>query len=379
MNVKATTETAAEHDARLLELTVVVPTFKERDNVPLVVERLDAVLAGIAWEVVFVDDDSPDGTAAVARDIARRDPRVRVIQRIGRRGLSTALRRGRAVVAAPYFAVMDGDLQHDDRKLPEMFRRIQAENLDIVVGSRYVTGGDTAGLASSYRKWVSRSGGQAARLVLKADLTDPMSGFFLMARPAFDETVRRLSQQGFKILLDLFVSAPRPLRFAEVACGFNARRHGESKLDTMAAWEFGSLLIDKLVGRYLPLRFVIFALVGCTGVVVHLLVLGLANLVGLSFAVASGLAVLAAMTWNFVFNNIITYRDQRLRGPAFLAGLASFYAIGAIGAIANVGIAQIVFEQGRGWWLAGIAGALIGVIWNFTMSSFFTWRRGIAK
>ena len=164
-----------------------------------------------------------------------------------------------------------------------------------------------------------------------------------------------------------------------MACGFNARQHGESKLDTMAAWEFGTLVIDKLVGHILPLRFVIFALVGGSGIVVHLLVLWFANLAGASFTVANPIAVVAAMTWNFVFNNVITYRDQRLRGSAFVTGLISFYAIGALGAVANVGIGDALFNQGRSWWLAGIAGALIGVIWNFTMSSFFTWRRGTAK
>jgi dolichol-phosphate mannosyltransferase len=340
----------------------------------LVVERLDAVLKGLAWEVVFVDDDSPDGTSAAIREISLRDPRVRVIQRIGRRGLSTACVEGVLSSAAPVFAVMDGDLQHDDTVLPDMYRRLKAENLDVVVGSRYIGGTRTGGLASPLRVWLSKTGGRVARVILKADLTDPMSGFFVMARPAFDESVRGLSQQGFKILLDLFASAPRPLKFAEVACGFNARQHGESKLDTMAAWEFGTLVIDKLVGRILPLRLVIFSLVGGTGIIVHLSVLWLTKAIGAHFAVASAVAVIAAMTWNFVFNNMITYRDQRLRGASFFRGLASFYAIGAIGAFANIGIGQLLFEQGQSWWLAGIAGALIGVVWNYTMSRLFTWR-----
>jgi dolichol-phosphate mannosyltransferase len=360
-----------------IELTVVVPTFNESINVPLVIERLDAVLRGIAWEVVFVDDDSPDGTAGVARDIAIRDRRVRVIRRIGRRGLSTACVEGVLSSSAPYFAVMDGDLQHDDTVLPEMFRRLRAEHLDIVVGSRYIDGERTEGL-DAMRKRVSRTGGRVARLILHADLTDPMSGFFVMNRAVFDETVKNLSQQGFKILLDLFASAPRPLRFVEVPCRFNVRLHGESKLDTMAAWEFGILILDKLIGRFVPVRFVSFALVGATGIAVHLAVLWLATTLGAAFSVGSAIAVLTAMTWNFILNNIITYRDQRLRGRAFVVGLASFYAIGAIGAFANVGIAQILFEEGRSWWLAGSAGAVMGVVWNFTMSTFFTWRRGVA-
>jgi dolichol-phosphate mannosyltransferase len=248
-----------------------------------------------------------------------------------------------------------------------------------VVGSRYIDGERTEGLSSDFRKRVSRAGGQVARLVLKAELSDPMSGFFLMTRPAFDETVCGLSQQGFKILLDLFASAPRPLRFAEIACGFNARQHGESKLDTMAAWEFGILVLDKLIGRFVPVRFVVFAGIGAAGIFVHLAVLWVLSIAGFSFIAATSVAVVAAMTWNFVLNNIITYRDQRLRGRAFATGLASFYAIGAVGAVANIGIAQLLFEEGRSWWLGGLSAAIIGVVWNFTMSSFFTWRRGAAK
>jgi len=373
------TRGAAETAAPEIELTVVVPTFNESKNVPLLVDRLDAALKDTRWEVVFVDDDSPDGTARVARDLALSDRRVRVIRRIGRRGLSTACVEGVLSSAAPCFAVMDGDLQHDDRMLPEMLRRLKGERLDIVVGSRYIDGGNSAGLDGDFRKRASQVGGQVARLVLKAQLSDPMSGFFLMTRAAFDETVGNLSQQGFKILLDLFASAPRPLRFAEVACAFNAREFGESKLDTMAAWEFGILVLDKLIGRYIPVRFVVFAFIGATGIFVHLTVLWLMTIVGFNFSISTGVAVLAAMTWNFVLNNIITYRDQRLRGAAFTAGLASFYAIGAVGAIANIGISQLLFEEGRSWWIAGIAAALIGVVWNFAMSSVFTWRRAAAK
>jgi dolichol-phosphate mannosyltransferase len=196
-----------------------------------------------------------------------------------------------------------------------------------------------------------------------------------MSRATFDEEVRTLSQRGFKILLDIFASSPKPLRFRELPCRFNPRQIGESKLDTMVAWEFGVLLIDKLVGRYVPVHFVVFAAVGFTGIAVHLLTLGVFGLTGASFAVAQTAAVVGAMTWNFVLNNFITYRSERLRGAAFLRGLLSFYAIGAVGALANIGIIGAMFSRGSGWWLAGIAGGLVGVVWNYTMSSLFTWHR----
>ena len=358
-----------------VELTVVVPTFNEAGNVPILVERLANVLAGIAWEVVFVDDDSPDGTSGIAREIARRDRRVRVIRRLGRRGLSSACVEGVMSSSAPYFAVMDGDLQHDETVLAAMFATLKADELDIVVGSRYVSGGDTKGLANPWRQFVSRAGTRMAQTLLKAELTDPMSGFFVMSRATFDAEVRALSQRGFKILLDIFASSARPLRYRELPCRFNQRQSGESKLDTMVAWEFGVLLIDKLVGCYVPVHFVVFAAVGATGIAVHLLTLGLFALAGSSFDTAQTAAVMVAMTWNFILNNVITYRDQRLRGPALIRGLLSFYAIGAVGAFANIGVIGAMFSQGSGWWLAGIAGALVGVVWNYTMSSLFTWHR----
>ena len=365
-------ETAATPAA--IELTVVVPTFNEAGNVPILVERLAAVLADIVWEVVFVDDDSPDGTAHIARAMALADRRVRVIRRLDRRGLSTACVEGVMSSAAPYFAVMDGDLQHDETMLGTMLRTLKVEQLDIVVGSRYLSGGNIEGL-DRWRKRVSRIGVRLAQTLLKAELTDPMSGFFVMSRAAFDAEVHALSQRGFKILLDIFASSPRPLRYRELPCRFNPRQIGESKLDTMVAWEFGVLLIDKLIGRYVPVHFAVFAAVGITGVAVHLATLGLVGVAGFSFQVAQTAAVLVAMTWNFVLNNFITYRDQRLRGAAFFRGLLSFYVIGALGAVANIGVIGTMFSQGSGWWLAGLAGALVGVVWNYTMSSLFTWHR----
>jgi dolichol-phosphate mannosyltransferase len=359
---------------RPVDLTVVVPTFNERDNIELLVERLGRVLAGVAWEVVFVDDDSPDGTAQDVRALARKDRRVRVVQRLGRRGLSSACVEGILSSAAPYFAVMDADLQHDDAVLPAMLAKLRADDLDVVVGSRYLDGARTEGL-SPRRAWISRLGGRVARLILHASLTDPMSGFFVMKRSSFDELVRGLSQQGFKILLDIFTSARRPLRYVEVPCRFLPRQYGTSKLDTMAAWEFGMLVLDKLVGRFVPVRFVVFAIVGASGLVVHLGALGLLTAAAADFASAQTLAVFLAMTWNFFLNNLITYRDQRLRGAALVRGLASFYAICSVGAIANIGVAEIAFQRQATWWLAGLAGALIGVVWNFAVSNFLTWRR----
>jgi dolichol-phosphate mannosyltransferase len=361
-------------DQHLSELAIVIPTFNEGENIRPLLARLEAALNGIRWETIIVDDDSTDGTADLVRQVARQNPRVRVIHRIGRRGLTSACVEGVLSSSTSYFAVIDADMQHDERLLPRMFERLVKDDLDIVVGSRYVEGGSVGGW-SIKRRLVSRVAGHAARLVMKASLQDPMSGFFVMRRKAFDEAVRQLSQQGFKILLDLFASAPRPLRFAEVPYQFVLRQHGESKLDSMAAWEYGMLLADKLFGHIIPTRFLLFGAVGSFGVIVHMLALALAFHSGIPLAISQAIAVVTAMTFNFALNNSVTYRDRRLTGWRFLRGLLSFYAICSLGAVGNVGIASVVYAEQPIWWVAGLAGALVGVVWNYAVSGFFTWRR----
>jgi dolichol-phosphate mannosyltransferase len=356
------------------ELTLVIPTFNERDNVPVLLERLFIALDGIAWEVIFVDDDSPDGTSDVVRTLARRRPNVRCLHRIGRRGLASACIEGIMSSAAPYVAIMDADLQHDESLLPKMVQALRDEHLDIVIASRFAGGGDFTSM-SNLRARMSGIANRLAKLVVKADLTDPMSGFFMLRRSVFDAAVRRLSAQGFKILVDVFASSPKPLTFKEFGFRFRERLHGKSKFDTFVAFEYLQLLLDKLIGHIVPVRFIFFGTIGVLGLIVHLAVLATSlKLGGLDFAVSQAVATVTAMTWNFYLNNVLTYRDRRLRGWRWLYGLFSFYALCSVGTIANVGIAAYVFHADRSWWLAGITGALVGSVWNYALSSVFTWR-----
>jgi dolichol-phosphate mannosyltransferase len=277
--------------------------------------------------------------------------------------------------SAPYVAVIDGDMQHDERLLPQMLETLKRHDVDIVVGSRHVEGGGTGDWTRD-RVAISDVATRLSRLIVRADLTDPMSGFFMVRRSAFEETMRRLSGQGFKILLDIFASAPRRLSFKELPYRFRTRQHGESKLDALVVWEYLMLLLDKTVGHILPVRFVMFAAVGGSGVLVHFLGLYLAfQGAGLDFAAAQAIATVLAMTSNFVLNNLLTYRDRRLTGLRFLWGLLSFYAVCSVGAVANVGVANFIFRQEYTWWIAGGAGILVGVVWNFAASSIFTWRK----
>jgi len=356
-------------------LSIIVPTLNERENIQPLLTLITAALPNTAWEVIFVDDDSRDGTPEHVRAQARRDPRVRCVQRIGRRGLATACMEGVLACASPYIAVMDADLQHDERLLPQMLQVLDNGAADLVIGSRYVPGGGV-GDWSSGRIRMSGLATRLARVICKADVADPLSGFFMCRREVFEAALRRMSGQGFKVLLDLLASSPEPPRVRELPYSFRERQHGESKLDAMIAWEYGMLLADKLVGRFVPVRFALFGLIGGLGLIVHLGTLWLAlNLLGIEFAAAQAVATIVAMTSNFVLNNQFTYRDQRLRGLGLLRGLVVFYLICGVGAVANVGVASYAFTSSHTWWLAGVAGAVVGSVWNFAMSSVFTWRR----
>ena len=357
-------------------LAIIVPTLNEAQNVPELLARLDAALLGVSYEVMFVDDDSGDGTAELVRALSCRDRRVRCLQRIGRRGLSSACIEGALATAAPLIAVMDADLQHDEAVLPQMVAAFAADSgLDLAVASRYVAGGGTGAWQAS-RVRISGLATRLSRLVTNADIADPMSGFFVIRRPAFDAAVRRLSGQGFKILLDLLASSPRPLRLREFPYVFRPRLHGDSKLDSMVAWEYLMLIADKLVGGVVPVRFALFALIGAIGIGVNLLALDLLLRRGVEFATAEGWATFAAMIGNFMLNNQLTYRDRRLRGWRAVRGLATFCLGCGVGAVANVGIAAAVFgAQGR-WWLGGLAGAALGAVWNYAIAATYTWRRG---
>ena len=355
------------------ELTIVIPTFNERDNVAILAGRLAEVLDGVAWEAIFVDDDSPDGTADAVRELASRHGNIRCLQRLGRRGLASACIEGILASASPYVAVMDADLQHDEALLPVMLQTIRERRLDIVVASRH-TGAGSIGDWKKSRARISDVATLLGRRVIQADISDPMSGFFMVERGAFAAAMPLLSGQGFKILLDLFTSSPRPLAFAEIPYTFRRRQHGESKLDTLVAWEYLMLLLQKLVGPAVPVRFLLFSLIGALGVVTHLTTLYVGtHVLGTGFAWAQAAATLVAMTGNFLLNNLFTYRDRRLRGRRLLGGLLSFYAVCGAGAVANVGIAAHLAGDHQAWWLAGLAGAAVSVVWNYAMSSIFTW------
>ncbi len=357
------------------DLAIVLPTFNESGNVGPLVDRLEKALHGVRYEVIFVDDDSPDGTADVVRLLAERHDNVRVLQRIGRRGLASACIEGILGTAAPYVAVMDADMQHDESVLPEMLRRIRDENLDLVVGSRNIAGG-SMGEFTQWRVKLSHLGRRLSLMGAEHELSDPMSGFFMVRLATFEQFAHRLSGIGFKILLDIVLSAGPALRIGEVPYRFGQREHGESKLDIVVGLEYFELLVDKHLGNVVNVRFVLFAMIGALGVGVHLLILSaLLKLAGLSFAAGQAVATFIVMILNFVLNNSVTYRDRRLKGWRFWSGLVTFCLACGLGVAANVAIANEAYRQGVPWVLAAVIGLLFTAVWNYGITSMTTWRQ----
>jgi dolichol-phosphate mannosyltransferase len=359
-----------------MQLSVIIPCYNEHDNVRPLFAKLVAALEGIEWEAVYVDDDSPDGTSQEVLALAKEDGRARLVRRVGRRGLSSACIEGMLASSSPVFAVIDGDMQHDETVLPQMLKKIEDDGCDIVVGSRYTEGGST-GDWNAARLGMSKFATILGNVLLKENsTTDPMSGFFMLKRDLLDEVVHGLSGEGFKILLDVLATSNKNLNVGEVAYTFRTREFGESKLDARVLSDFALLLFDKLIGKIIPARFLMFVTVGLIGVGVHLGILGLFNqILDLKFWGAQLAATVVAMTSNFFINNVFTYGDRRLKKNKLVWGLVKFFIICGIGAIPNVLFANYLFEdRGVYWLLSGIAGMIVSSIWNYSVSRYFIWR-----
>jgi dolichol-phosphate mannosyltransferase len=362
-------------ETELIRLSIVVPTYNESENIVELVTRIEQCLGTEGWEIIFVDDDSKDNTAEIVRALGKKDLRVRCLQRVGRRGLASACIEGMLASSGDLVAIMDADLQHDERILPQMIEKIDVHGADIVVATRYSLGGTTGDWDSS-RKKISRFATSVSRTIINDQVTDPMSGFFMLKREVINSVVHGLSGIGFKILLDILATARnKGLCIEEVPYTFRNRFKGESKLDQQVVWEFGMLLADKLFGRIMPVHFIAFSLIGGFGMLVHLLILTvLFQGLEMPFPVSHTIAALVAMVFNYTLNNELTYRDRRLRNWAWFKGLVVFVLCCSVGITANVGIATYVFKSHSQWIIAALSGIMIGAVWNFAATRFYAWR-----
>lgn len=357
------------------KLSVIIPTFNEQDNVKQVYAAVAAALADHDWEIIFVDDASKDATTAEVIALSRDDYRVRLIRRIGRRGLSSACIEGMLASTSEYVAVMDADLQHDESLLPRMQERLeQNPSLDLVVGSRYCQSASMGSLASN-RVRISQWATRFSQFFSRTSVTDPMSGFFMLRSSKLEEIAPRLSGIGFKVLLDILMSSKGQFVAEELPYVMRSRHQGESKLDAKVAYDYFLMIADKTIGVYFPIRLLMFLMVGATGVLVQLFFVWLLHIVmAADFVTATIFATAIAMTSNFILNNWFTHYDRRLTGAAMIKGYLSFVLACSIGATINVFVADLSFQNLGIWWMASLLGAVFGSIWNYTMSNILTWR-----
>ena len=355
------------------QVSVVVPTYNEAANVRMIYEGLAQALAGCAWELVVVDDDSPDCTADAVRALGRQHDNVRCIQRVQERGLCSAVHWGVQAAHGDVIVVMDGDLQHEPALIPKMLEALQSGH-DIVSGSRFMQG-DAPGL-SGLRRRLSDWGNRLTNRFLGTTLSDPLSGFFATSRRLFLESIPEMQADGFKVFFDL-VYHNRKVTIHELPFEFQRRRHGESKLQLYVLWLLACDIVSKLSRGMLPPRLVSFVGVGLIGSIFHFSVLYASMGMGAVFWVAQTIATVVAMVFNFTINNVLTYSDDRLRGPAFYKGLLLYSLIASVGIVANVSTAQITYLRLHGHtFIAATTGLVIDVIWRFVVSNRLIWGRG---
>ncbi len=357
------------------QLSVIIPTFNEQGNPGKLYHLVKEALASYSWEMIFVDDVSTDNTLNEISTLCSEYENVRLIRRYGRRGLSSACIEGMMASTSEYVAVMDADLQHDERLLPDMLSTLQNDkSIDMVVGSRYCEGA-SLGTLVKHRALLSQYATKFSQLFLKTKMTDPMSGFFMIRMSALDKVVQRLSGIGYKILLDIVMTAKGSIALVEIPYDMRSRECGDSKLDLKVTYDYFLLIADKTLGQFIPIRLLMFFMVGAVGVALHLFFVWILHVVSaVDFVIATVISTYLAMTSNFILNNKFTYKDKELSGSGLAAGYISFVLACSFGAFVNVAVAKYVYSSTEIWWLSGLLGAVIGSVWNYTMSSILTWK-----
>ncbi len=348
-----------------MQIAIVLPTFNERENIPHVVARLNTALTGLAWEAIFVDDDSPDGTAQAIAVQAQQDPKIRLVHRVGRRGLSSACIEGMLSTDADFIAVMDADLQHDETILPQMLARLQQDPLDVVVGTRNAKGG-SMGCFRPHRVLLSQLGRAVSHVVCSCELSDPMSGFFVVRKSYFLEVVEGLDGKGFKLLVDMLSAAKRPVRCGEVGYTFGMRRYGNSKLDTLVGLEYLHTIVNRGLSRLLPMQHTVSLLAALFCFAAHLSVFFMTTrITHASFMKAQVLATTCGVAGTIVFTHFAVLRQQRF---GRLEGTSVLLFACVLGAVINLVFAHSLWRDGVQWYLAGPAGALLGATANLLVS-----------
>ena len=357
-------------------LSIVLPTFNERSNVEAITHRLLPLQNLHQLEILFVDDDSADGTADAILQLAQQHPCIRLIRRVGRYGLSSAIKEGILDATGDVVVVMDSDGQHEPDAVASTVATLLENDLELVVGSRFHPEAKIKGL-SAERERNSTWANAVARFSLPRyrQLSDYMSGFFALRPARCLPYVRQVDVNGFKFLYELLALSRGQLQIGEVPLQFQPRISGESKLNLAVVWDLGISILHTLLLRSVPRRALSFGLVGATGIATHLLLFTLGRqLLGLGFEQAQILAVVSAATTNFLINNVLTFRRQQLKGFALLVGLVRFLMVTSLGMVANVGVSSAFYHRvSHQPLLALLAGIAVDFVWKYAASSKFVW------
>ncbi len=351
-------------------LSIVVPTYNERENLPVLLRRIEEALRGVDFEVIVVDDDSPDGTWMLAEELAReRYPWLRVIRRVGVRGLASAVIDGFRASRGRYVAVMDADLQHPPEILAGMLRAALETGADVVVASRYVEGGGVEGWSRA-RLLVSRGATLLANLLLPESraTTDPMSGFFIVRRGLLEACIDRLKPRGYKILLEILVKC-RPGLVVDYPYMFRRRLRGRSKLGFKTIIDYVIHVLE--LNEYRVFKNMA---VGASGVAVLWLVLHvLSDILGVPALAAYAAAIEASIINNFAWNHLLVFRG-RGEGKSLARRLAEYHGAVALGAVINYAVFSILYGLLGVWkYAASLAGIVLGWAANYLMSEHRVW------
>ena len=358
-------------------VSIILPTYNEHGNIESIIGSLLKLKDRFELEILVVDDDSPDGTGDLVKSLSRKIPEVRLIRRMGRAGLASAIKEGLLDAAGDLALVMDSDGQHDPAAVTLTLNTLIEGGFDLIVGSRFHANAEIKGL-SNRREHGSSLANAAARYSLNKSysrLTDTMSGFFALRLDRAMPFVRAVDVNGFKFLYEFLAISKGNLNVSEVPLTFQPRTHGTSKLDVAIFWDFLISVLHNLSFRLLPRRAISFGLVGTSGVFVQLVVNQVLMVIGgINFEQALPIAVIAAASSNYMINNALTFRFQRLKGTALLKGLLKFLIVASLPVLANVGVASAFHRfVSTDLITAQLAGILVVFIWNYAASSRFVW------
>ena len=358
-------------------LSIVIPTFNEYKNISKLINNLLNLDVSFELELIIVDDNSFDNTASLVREYARKDRRVRLISRVGRFGLSSAIKEGCLCASGEVITVMDADGQHDPSSIELALKKIEITKVDLVVGSRFLEESIIEGLSKS-RKRNSIMANSLARLSLYGSyshLTDYMSGFFVFNRNSCIRYIKKIDVNGFKFLYELLAISTGKLKLVEIPLVFKERIYGNSKLDIPVVWDFLISLIHTFSRRIFPRRAVSFGLVGSTGVAIQLLTIYfLLAVTNYDFEQILPVGVIIAASSNFIINNMLTFKHNKLTGNKFYFGLLKFLLVSSFPIIANVGVTNLFYSQfSINSFFSQIAGIIVVFIWNYAASSKVVW------